>query len=408
MKYILLIFGVFLLVRLEVVFGIDRYVSLNGTNDAANQYSTWAGAATSIQSAVDIASCGETVWVSNGTYYLTNQVSITNAVIVRSLSGRYSDAVVNGNYPHVTSRCFSLKHPGAVLDGFTITNGSAQSTNKNARGGGGVLIEAGTLRNCLVTGNTTTNVGAGVHALGAKSMVSNCDIIGNAIMTRPYVEGGGAKIEAGAQMWNCRVMFNRQTDLAKGGSYGAGVVVEGGSLLCNSVIASNVLPTNINPNFAGGVYLKMNGVARNCLVIGNGAFSGGGIGIVNGGLVENCTVSGNTAGYVGAGVYVSWNKQVAWVCNTISFPDEICSSGGTLYATNCCAAVTNGVIGTGIITNDPRFIDAALGNFRLAKDSPCINAGVNQEWMQNNTDIEGNPRIDQKSGKVDLGCYESE
>lgn len=386
----------------------DLYVSLNGSNDVANKFVNWNGAATNIQDAVNMASAGDTVWVAKGIYYLSGQVSITNAVIVRSHGNHSAETVVNGNYPAVTSRCFKLSHSNAVLEGFTITNGSAQATNRNARGGGGVLIESGTLRNCLVTGNSTTNAGGGVHAVGACSIISNCDIIGNALMTRPYVEGGGAKIEAGALMVNCRVMFNRQTDLTKGGSYGAGVAVESGAVLCNSVIVSNILPTNINPDFAGGVYLKMNGVARNCLVTGNGAFAGGGIGIVNGGLVENCTVSGNTAGYVGAGVYVSWNKQIAWACNTISYPDELCSSGGTLYATNCCARLTNNVIGSGIITNDPRFMDAAGGNYRLASDSPCIGAGINQDWMRIGTDIAGNPRLSPVSGRVDLGCYETQ
>ncbi|MFA7157991.1 MAG: choice-of-anchor Q domain-containing protein [Kiritimatiellia bacterium] len=385
----------------------DLYVALDGSNDFAGKYGTWRGAATNIQDAVHAAANGDTVRVSRGTYYLAGQVSITGAVTVRSQSGNYADTVINGSYPAVTSRCFRLNHSNAVLEGFTITNGSAQSTNRNAKGGGGVLIEAGTLRNCLVTGNSTTNAGGGVHAIGAKSIISNCDVVGNALMTRPYVEGGGAKIEAGAQMMNCRVMFNHQTDLTKGGSYGAGMVVESGAMLCNSVIVSNILPTNINPDFAGGVYLKMNGVARNCLITGNGAFAGGGIGIVSGGLVQNCTVSGNTAGYVGAGVYVSWNKQIAWVCNTISYPDEMCSSGGTLYATNCCVRATNNVIGTGMMTNKPHFTDAAGGNFRLAPGSPCIGAGVNQDWMCDYTDIEGTPRICPASGRVDLGCYEA-
>ena len=385
----------------------DLYVSLDGSNDCAGKYGTWVGAATSIQEAVNAASNGDMVWISSGTYYLPSQVCITGAVTVRSQSGNYADTVINGNYPVVTSRCFRLSHSNAVLEGFTITNGSAQATNRNAKGGGGVLIEAGILRNCLVTGNSTTNAGGGVHAIGSKSIITNCDIIGNALMTRPYVEGGGAKIEAGAQMMNCRVMFNHQTDLTKGGSYGGGVVVESGAVLCNSMIVSNILPTNINPDFAGGVYLKNNGVLRNCLITGNGAFSGGGIGIVNGGKVENCTVSGNVAGHQVAGIYVSWNKQVAWVRNTISFPDEMCSGGGTFYATNCCARVTNSVIGTGVMTNDPLFVNPARGNYRLAKDSPCIGAGVNQDWMFGSTDIEGNPRISPASGRVDMGCYEA-
>ncbi|MFA7157875.1 MAG: hypothetical protein WC299_01130, partial [Kiritimatiellia bacterium] len=84
----------------------DRYVSLDGTNDAGNGYNTWAGAATQIQWAVSAAGAGETVWVSNGIYYLTNQIAIGN-VKLRSWpdgSSRRDTTIVNGNYPGYTNR----------------------------------------------------------------------------------------------------------------------------------------------------------------------------------------------------------------------------------------------------------------------------------------------------------------
>lgn len=50
------------------------------------------------------------------------------------------------------------------------------------------------------------------------------------------------------------------------------------------------------------------------------------------------------------------------------------SSGG---ADHCCFYnITSSPAGTGVITDDPLFIDASNGNFRLRPDSPCLNAGV--------------------------------
>jgi hypothetical protein len=43
-------------------------------------------------------------------------------------------------------------------------------------------------------------------------------------------------------------------------------------------------------------------------------------------------------------------------------------------------------------------------DYRLLLDSPCIDAGVNEEWMREAVDLDGNPRI--WNGTVDMGAYE--
>ena len=50
------------------------------------------------------------------------------------------------------------------------------------------------------------------------------------------------------------------------------------------------------------------------------------------------------------------------------------------------------------------FIDPENNDFHLKPDSPCIDAGTNDNIPYTATDIEGNPRI--ANGTVDLGAYE--
>ncbi len=59
--------------------------------------------------------------------------------------------------------------------------------------------------------------------------------------------------------------------------------------------------------------------------------------------------------------------------------------------------------GTRNISADPRFVDPGKGDYRLAADSPCIDAGKNS-YSASPTDLDGKARI--ANGKVDIGCHE--
>ncbi len=57
--------------------------------------------------------------------------------------------------------------------------------------------------------------------------------------------------------------------------------------------------------------------------------------------------------------------------------------------------------GEGNIAEDPRFVK---GGRRLKADSPCFDAGKNEDWTGGAVDLDGNPRI--WVGTVDMGAYE--
>lgn len=117
-----------------------------------------------------------------------------------------------------------------------------------------------------------------------------------------------------------------------------------------------------------------------------------------GGTAVNCTVVSNFANGYGGGM--AGGKSY----NSISW-NNAAPSGNDFYsviASNSCSPdVTHGDAGN--ITSAPLFADEASGNYRLAFNSPCIDAGSNA-YVYTATDLDGNPRI--VGSNVDMGAYE--
>jgi predicted outer membrane repeat protein len=326
---------------------------------------------------------------------------------------------VNGGYPANTNRCFYLFASNAILDGFSIINGFINLNSDNTAGGG--ILNNGTVKNCIITGNIVTGGnGGGVYG----GLVQDCTIFNNSAAS------GGGVCEA-TRVQNCIISNNTATSHG-GGIYGGTVIVSnctvsgnsagyGGGGVCAAMVQNCTISKNSATVVGGGV---QGGTVQNSLVVGNSAGVGGGLGIY-GGFVRNCIIVSNSATISAGGVYCSGfivfenctiirnsaGQQYGGVqggCgkNSIIYFNN-CSTTSNFdgIATNCCISpLPSGSWGTNNIADDPQFVDVDAGDFRLKSASPCINTGTNQSWMTNAMDIYGQPRIIDHI--VDMGAYE--
>ena len=370
--------GITATVTVHVAKQAIHYVNLNNTAPLA-PYTSWATAATNIQDAIDaVNQAGALVLVSNGIYAtggravygaLSNRVAIVNPVTVRSVNGP-AMTIIQGAGPVGDSavRCAYVGN-NAVLEGFTLTNGATRSNGYDYEAcGGGVWCErSGALSNCVLTDNSASSYGGGV----CWGTLYHCTLSNNS------ASGGGAA--SFGTLYQCTLSGNEAS------SYGGGVY---GGTLYNCNLTRNLAPYGSG----GGVY---GGTLYNCTLDGNGAYAeGGGASF---GTLYNCTLTGNRA-QDGGGAYESTLYNCIVYYNTASRGFNC--DGCTLNYS--CTTPNPG--GTNNIIDKPQFVDAAGGDYRLLPSSPCIDRGINQEWMSDAMDLEGNPRI--LNGTVDMGAYE--
>ncbi|MEM7797805.1 MAG: choice-of-anchor Q domain-containing protein [Chloroflexota bacterium] len=395
--------------------------------------SSWADAYTDLQAALSATTAGSEIWVARGVYTPGNTISDTFQLLddvalyggfvgtetlrterdwetnVTVLSGDIggddttnADGVVitttnqvgDNSYQVVTGSGVTTT---AVLDGFFITAGQADSLSSPTSTGAGIYSNAGspTLSNLYISGNYADSGGGGMYFTNSDLTANNLFIHGNS----SDFWGGGIYISgSNLTLRNTSILGN------------SSVTDGGGALVWSSDVSlANLLITGNQSRERGGgiLFISSNVTATNLSVVGNAtpAF-GGGIGNLFGDLtLANSIIDNNRS--LGAS-----NTITASIFNLggnlVTFNSLIANSGGSANWNSDL-----GVDGGNNLDLDPLFIatvdpltaPTTSGNLQLQLASPAINAGITLSYTSSiNTDIAGNERI--QNGIIDMGAYE--
>ena len=199
--------------------------------------------------------------------------------------------------------------------------------------------------------------------------------------------------------------------------YGGIITVEGNAFLDNTAVTGvleggpALLAATDGPDFAGGtgLFVRNNLFARNVGPNAPAAF----VYSNNHVDVSNNTFAANIA------TDTTLDERVTFASFTFSgvdFSNNVFRDNTTTFdlrATDVTDLVDNAVVAfagtprseTGTIATDPRFVDAATGNYRLAADSPLIDAGTDTPaGGAAEFDLDGVTRV--QGGHLDIGAYE--
>ncbi|MHC4313791.1 MAG: right-handed parallel beta-helix repeat-containing protein [Planctomycetota bacterium] len=298
----------------------------------------------------------------------------------------------------------------AVLDGFTISGGNAEGTNR----GGGIYNNNGspTISNCILSENSAGWGGGGMYNnIESHPTVTNCIFIRNLSYAGGGIYGGYGRI------MNCTFTGNSAQNYGGGLAYFEGLISDciisgnsagktGGGFdyaeIYPGVLINCTISANTSGEKGGGIYFEVPTIPPPLGTLGDPSYLSSSMIVIT-----NCTVSGNFTGGDGGGIYIRRGESL--VTNCIfwgNMPDQI--YGGISMLTY--SDVQGGQAGLGNIDADPCFVDAAGGDLRLSSDSPCIDAGYNNAPNLPATDFDGHPRIIDgdcnDTEVVDMGAFE--
>jgi predicted outer membrane repeat protein len=345
-----------------------------------------------------------------------------------------------------------LSDETAILDGFVISGGKAETAYPDYNGGG-IFFNGGckaTIRHCRFQANSAF-YGGGLYG---DVIVEQCLFRGNAatysgggaggnfemtdcVIEQNYAENNGGGINVRESIVkDCRIQQN--TAAGRGG----GICVDVSTQTCIVVGCTIVNNTANKGGGAASIGCTCGGYPYyiNCRFLGNTATTSGG-GLFSEGYIfntlTNCVFSGNTTEGDGGAIYdgydstsdiydctISQNHAVGdggganfnydreryvynsifWL-NTDQFGNGVFSqiSGYEPILYYCCVQNWNGELGgVGNHGQDPEFIDAdgpdnqagtEDDNLRLLSVSPCVDTGHNSYIGEDSADLDGDGYI---------------
>ncbi len=285
-----------------------------------------------------------------------------------------------------------------ILSGFTIMRGYASYGD----GGGGVTAEGNaTVYRNVITNNVALGGDAGGMLVRERAAAIDNQVLGN--IAADF--GGGLTIDGSALAAGNVIHSNA-------GNPGGGICALG-----SSVVHGNYIVANSSDGSGGGVFAAGAASVIDNQVDGNDAFTdAGAIDARNGAEVRNNTMTGNDASLRRAAALMSdsarllnniiaFNKaadECAGVWGVGGAADYNCLFDNTCQGLEDCPQYGGGASpGPHDLAVDPLFESDGL---HLSASSPCANAGYPGDFGQNETDIDGQPRV--MAGRVDIGADE--
>jgi predicted outer membrane repeat protein len=369
--------------------------------------------------------------------------------------------VKNGNGGNNNGGGIYCMNSSPKIENCAITNNMTQEK------GGGVYCEnsSPTITNCTFSSNSADFRGGGIYYENSSPGITYCTFIGNSagegggiycfesfgsIITCAFTDnsardGGGIKCKeySSPAITNCTFNDNRASDCG-GGIMGCtysspGITdctftnnwagYQGGAIHCcmnsSATITNCKIIGNSTDGEGGGIYCNVGTTPKiiNCIINDNLADDGGGIfcDYISKTTITNCTISDNWSYNDGGGIYCHKTSSTS-IVNCILWQNKASETGNEIYpdyydSIDVTFSDIQGGWGTEEEMNlnhnidvDPLFVNTAIGDFHLAKLSPCTDAGDNTAPYLALTDFEGDYRIIDGKGNgtatVDMGADE--
>jgi hypothetical protein len=241
----------------------------------------------SIQNAVNSASGGDIILVADGIYNEKIDFSGKNISVIGNTANP-SNVIIDGGASGSVVTFNSGENSDAILNGFTIRNGSGTLVNNYAHGFSSPL----------------GIYGGGIYCSGASPTLENLIITQNTVNISNYIGGAGAGVYFGnasnAVIKNCEISDNISTQYR-----GGGICIDNSDI----TLTDTEIHDNSGGNYGGGISVWNSDITMqdvsiyNNDVAGNNS-SGGGIFILNSNQnCNNVAVFNNTASITGIGVY---------------------------------------------------------------------------------------------------------
>jgi len=335
-----------------------------------------------IQVAIEDANNGDTIIVSEGTYYENINFKGKN-ITLRSTDPNNPDAVsatiIDGQQKGSVVTFLGIEDSNCVLSGFTITGGYTDGQGGGICGNG---MTAG-INNCNIARNSAYRRGGGLF--DCDGSITYCTITKNIITASPATTEGAGLHSCDGLISNCTISDNISSSSFLGSGFG------GGLYKCHGQIVNCTISGNVAGSRGGGLY-DCDGSITDCTIIGNKAEYSRGGGLYRcDGNISRCIIRDNLAGESGGGFYDCRGQITNCLISTNKALDR---RGGGLSS---CKSISNCVITFNSANKDGGglygFDSTSINNCIISGNSADANGGglyVEGYGSINNCIISGN------------------